>query len=78
MKERNTSPKLGQMIYLLVGVVLVATAVESMLESYRIGEYVFRWGRVSSGGYVAAGQIAFALVGGVVLIWTSLRKLGKA
>ena len=78
MKERSTSPKFDQITYLLGGVLLVATAIDSILESYRIGEYVFFSGRMSSGGYVAAGQIAFCLVAGVVLVWTSLRKLVKA
>jgi hypothetical protein len=78
MQERNTSSKFGQITYLLMGVILVATSVDSMLESSRLGEYVFLMGKMSSGGYVAAGQIALCLVGGVVLVWTSLRKLVKA
>jgi hypothetical protein len=78
MQERNSSQKFGQVIYLLMGLILVATAVESTLESSRLGEYVFRIRGMSSGGYVAAGQIAFCWVAGVVLVWTALRKLVKA
>jgi len=78
MRDHDSSSKPSQLLYLLGGLHLLGFSIHSMMESYRLGYYVFMTFRNSSSGDVAAAQIVLCFVGGAILVSTSLKKLMHA